>query len=76
MRIFFIFSSPQSNHGISLIVVYKTAYYSFYLPVACAMMICGIPFPEKEPRFDFLNGGFGGGQCLTGSTGHSILFDY
>ncbi|KAG2018793.1 farnesyldiphosphatesynthetase, variant 2 [Coprinopsis cinerea AmutBmut pab1-1] len=43
-----------------LIVVYKTAYYSFYLPVACAMMICGIPFPEKEPRFDFLNGGFGG----------------
>ncbi|KAH6892768.1 farnesyldiphosphatesynthetase, partial [Coprinopsis sp. MPI-PUGE-AT-0042] len=43
-----------------LIVIYKTAYYSFYLPVACAMLICGIPFPDKEPKFDFLKGGFGG----------------
>ncbi|OBZ72800.1 Farnesyl pyrophosphate synthase [Grifola frondosa] len=27
----------------SLIVIYKTAYYSFYLPVALAMHMCGIP---------------------------------
>jgi farnesyl diphosphate synthase len=26
-----------------LIVIWKTAYYSFYLPVACAMYMCGIP---------------------------------
>ncbi|KAH9479445.1 Farnesyl pyrophosphate synthetase [Psilocybe cubensis] len=26
-----------------LIVVYKTAYYSFYLPVACALLVCHIP---------------------------------
>ncbi|KAH9830737.1 farnesyl-diphosphate synthase [Rhodofomes roseus] len=26
-----------------LIVIYKTAYYSFYLPVALAMYMCGIP---------------------------------
>ncbi|KAH8078417.1 farnesyl-diphosphate synthase [Cristinia sonorae] len=26
-----------------LIVVYKTAFYSFYLPVALAMRVCGIP---------------------------------
>ncbi|KAI3616694.1 farnesyl pyrophosphate synthetase [Moniliophthora roreri] len=27
----------------SLIVIYKTAYYSFYLPVALAMYMCGVP---------------------------------
>lgn len=27
----------------SLIVIYKTAFYSFYLPVAAAMYMCGIP---------------------------------
>ncbi|KAF5388682.1 hypothetical protein D9757_004829 [Collybiopsis confluens] len=27
----------------SLIVVYKTAFYSFYLPVALAMRLCGVP---------------------------------
>ncbi|KAJ4473801.1 farnesyl-diphosphate synthase [Lentinula aciculospora] len=27
----------------SMIVVYKTAFYSFYLPVALAMLFCGIP---------------------------------
>lgn len=27
----------------SLIVIYKTAYYSFYLPVACAMLLSRIP---------------------------------
>jgi len=52
-----------------LIVIYKTAYYSFYLPVACAMMLAGIPYPDtvfggaapgREPRFDFARGGFGG----------------
>ncbi|KAF9444208.1 isoprenoid biosynthesis-related protein [Macrolepiota fuliginosa MF-IS2] len=43
----------------SLIVIWKTAFYSFYLPVACAMHICGIPHtpiplidstdPPKDP---------------------------
>ncbi|EKM79467.1 hypothetical protein AGABI1DRAFT_114026 [Agaricus bisporus var. burnettii JB137-S8] len=43
----------------SFIVIWKTAYYSFYLPVACAMYMCGIthtpiPFansslPPKDP---------------------------
>ncbi|KAF4593574.1 Farnesyl pyrophosphate synthetase [Pleurotus pulmonarius] len=35
-----------------LIVVYKTAFYSFYLPVACAMYLCGVPpsyIPSTEP---------------------------
>ncbi|RXW16193.1 hypothetical protein EST38_g9662 [Candolleomyces aberdarensis] len=35
-----------------LIVIYKTAFYSFYLPVACAMLISGIPYPtENPPKF-------------------------
>jgi farnesyl diphosphate synthase len=29
-----------------LIVIYKTAYYSFYLPVALAMLFCRIPSPS------------------------------
>lgn len=29
------------------IVVYKTAYYSFYLPVALAMHVCGITAPSS-----------------------------
>ncbi|KAL0056950.1 Farnesyl pyrophosphate synthetase [Marasmius tenuissimus] len=35
----------------SLIAVYKTAFYSFYLPVALAMRICGIPnsYPDPDP---------------------------
>ncbi|THH13553.1 hypothetical protein EW146_g6679 [Bondarzewia mesenterica] len=33
----------------SLIVIYKTAFYSFYLPVACAMLICGIPMFTPSP---------------------------
>jgi len=39
----------------SLIVIYKTAYYSFYLPVALAMYMCGIPHtptsatPNSDP---------------------------
>jgi len=43
----------------SLIVIWKTAFYSFYLPVACAMYMCGIPHspipsvnssePSKDP---------------------------
>ena len=32
-----------------LIVVYKTAYYSFYLPVALAMIYVGIPVPANPP---------------------------
>ncbi|KAH9896136.1 farnesyl-diphosphate synthase [Cubamyces lactineus] len=34
------------------IVIYKTAYYSFYLPVALAMYMCGIPHgatPASDP---------------------------
>ncbi|KAF5345580.1 hypothetical protein D9756_011035 [Leucocoprinus leucothites] len=36
----------------SLIVIWKTAFYSFYLPVACAMYMCGIPhtpIPSRDP---------------------------
>ncbi|KAF5348244.1 hypothetical protein D9756_010503 [Leucocoprinus leucothites] len=36
----------------SSIVIWKTAYYSFYLPVACAMYMCGIPntpLPSLDP---------------------------
>jgi farnesyl diphosphate synthase len=32
-----------------LIVVYKTSYYSFYLPVALAMMYAGVPVPAQLP---------------------------
>ncbi|OSX66617.1 hypothetical protein POSPLADRAFT_1043994 [Postia placenta MAD-698-R-SB12] len=35
-----------------LIVIYKTAFYSFYLPVALAMYMCGIqhgPAPSSDP---------------------------
>ncbi|THH28348.1 hypothetical protein EUX98_g5847 [Antrodiella citrinella] len=33
-----------------LIVVYKTAFYSFYLPVALAMRVCGVPnTPTNDP---------------------------
>ncbi|KAM5539156.1 hypothetical protein V8D89_007029 [Ganoderma adspersum] len=31
------------------IVIYKTAYYSFYLPVALAMYMCGIPHVPSSP---------------------------
>jgi len=33
----------------SLIVIYKTAYYSFYLPVACAMLVSRIPETYSIP---------------------------
>ena len=32
-----------------LIVLYKTAFYSFYLPVALAMIYAGIPVPAHTP---------------------------
>ncbi|KAF8152593.1 isoprenoid synthase domain-containing protein [Crassisporium funariophilum] len=32
-----------------LIVIYKTAYYSFYLPVACAMLVSHIPESYSVP---------------------------
>ena len=32
-----------------LIVLYKTAYYSFYLPVACAMLVSRIPVTYTIP---------------------------
>jgi len=31
------------------IVIYKTAYYSFYLPVALAMIYSGVPVPDEMP---------------------------
>ncbi|KAI0686545.1 farnesyl-diphosphate synthase [Earliella scabrosa] len=33
------------------IVIYKTAYYSFYLPVALAMYMCGIPHSETNDPY-------------------------
>ncbi|KAF5390537.1 hypothetical protein D9757_002590 [Collybiopsis confluens] len=33
----------------SLIVIYKTAFYSFYLPVALAMLFCNIPLSYTLP---------------------------
>ncbi|TFL07054.1 farnesyldiphosphatesynthetase [Pterulicium gracile] len=38
-----------------LIVLYKTAYYSFYMPVALAMLMCGIP-PSQETIWGFNSG--------------------
>ncbi|KAG7447039.1 farnesyl-diphosphate synthase [Guyanagaster necrorhizus] len=35
--------STFSSKRHSLIVIYKTAYYSLYLPVALAMHMCGVP---------------------------------
>ncbi|KAI0052817.1 farnesyl diphosphate synthase [Auriscalpium vulgare] len=32
-----------------LIVIYKTAIYSFYLPVALAMLMCGFPAEQTNP---------------------------
>ncbi|KAI0065067.1 farnesyl diphosphate synthase [Artomyces pyxidatus] len=32
-----------------LIVIYKTAIYSFYLPVALAMLVCGFPVEKASP---------------------------
>ncbi len=34
------------------IVVYKTAYYSFYLPVACALLVAGVPETYTVPAVD------------------------
>lgn len=34
-----------------LIVIFKTAFYSLYLPVACAMLLCGVPYPKTAPQF-------------------------
>lgn len=31
-------------------MLYKTAYYSFYLPVALAMYLCGIPHSDDEKK--------------------------
>ncbi|KAL0580749.1 Farnesyl pyrophosphate synthetase [Marasmius crinis-equi] len=34
----------------SLIVIYKTAFYSFYLPVALALRMCGVPESYTDPN--------------------------
>ncbi|KAF8882295.1 isoprenoid synthase domain-containing protein [Infundibulicybe gibba] len=48
----------------AFIVIYKTAYYSFYLPVALAMHVCGIP--ESYPTSS-------GGALQPYAVAHSIL---
>ncbi|KAE9393681.1 farnesyl-diphosphate synthase [Gymnopus androsaceus JB14] len=42
--------SKFSSEKHSLIVIYKTAYYSFYLPVALAMLFCCIPTSYVLPN--------------------------
>jgi farnesyl diphosphate synthase len=36
-------------HRHKKIVIYKTAFYSFYLPVALALLLCGFPVEKKDP---------------------------
>ncbi len=38
--------SKYTLENYMLIVTYKTAYYSFYMPVACGMLLAGIKDPE------------------------------
>ncbi|KAF5343108.1 hypothetical protein D9758_016002 [Tetrapyrgos nigripes] len=40
----------------SLIVIYKTSFYSFYLPVALAMLMCGIPYTTTSTSSKPTNG--------------------
>jgi len=50
-----LITAPEGDVNLSrfslekhrLIVVYKTAFYSFYLPVALAMHVCGVPSPHS-----------------------------
>ena len=37
--------TPNSHHTI---VIYKNAYYSFYLPIACAMLFSNIPSSHEH----------------------------
>ena len=49
----YIHAFPTS-HRHSTIVIYKTAHYSFYLPVALALLLCGFPVEkrnESDPDF-------------------------
>jgi farnesyl diphosphate synthase len=53
--------TDDALHRHSLIVIYKTAFYSFYLPVALAMMFCGIESPSLlssplAPKSNGVNG--------------------
>ncbi len=36
------------THRHSTIVIYKTALYSFYLPVALALLLCGFPVEKRN----------------------------
>ena len=45
--------SPQQSHFLTVcrhrtIVLYKTSIYSFYLPVALALLLCGFPVEKKN----------------------------
>ncbi|KAF9076896.1 farnesyl-diphosphate synthase [Rhodocollybia butyracea] len=58
----------------SLIVIYKTAFYSFYLPVALAMLLCDILIPLGEYfqiQDDFLD--FSGVPAQIGKVGTDIV---
>jgi farnesyl diphosphate synthase len=37
------------THRHKTIVTYKTAIYSFYLPVALALLLCGFPVERRDP---------------------------
>ncbi|KAI0296759.1 farnesyl diphosphate synthase [Multifurca ochricompacta] len=51
-----LITAPEDNVDLSkfsperheLIVTYKTAIYSFYLPVALALILCGFPVEKKD----------------------------
>ena len=43
--------ASSMTHRHSTIVIYKTAYYSFYLPVALSLLLCGFP-AEKQNETD------------------------
>ncbi|GAW02909.1 farnesyl-diphosphate synthase [Lentinula edodes] len=58
----------------SMIVVYKTAFYSFYLPVALAMLFCCVPTSLGEYfqiQDDFLD--FAGVPAQIGKVGTDII---
>jgi farnesyl diphosphate synthase len=40
--------TPPTTRRHSTIVIYKTAIYSFYLPVALALLLCGFPVEKRN----------------------------